>query len=251
MLPNILDVAQEYGVQFNPKTFGKRESLAKCPFCKEDSASNKKKKFYLSLNTDFQLYKCWYCSKSGGVLDFETKLSGKAFNEVKQKYFGEQQRPVHSAYKLDPYQLETIGWREYKRKSFKDFQAKRDEVLKDWSCYLRNELKRNFALFLCIAHLENQPERQEELLIWFIRKCWESRVPNMYEMILDQFLIPEFARSEWAQEGVEIGRIAWKACIKTMDFDVEDLLVYVVFADYFFRENKKAHSNKERANKVI
>ncbi|OZU89047.1 hypothetical protein CIL03_08500 [Virgibacillus indicus] len=245
MLPNILDVALAYDLQFNPKTYGKKESLAKCPFCKEDS--NKRKKFYLSLNIDYQLYKCWYCAESGGVLDFEAKLSGRSFTEVKQKYFGKCQTPIHPAFGLDPYQLEKIGWKEYKRKSFKEFQEKKDEVFQDWENYVKKELVRNYALFMCIAHLENQLERRKELLIWFIKRCWDSTVPNMYEMIQDEFLKPEYARKEWAIEGMEIGRAAWKACIKTMDFEIENLLVYVIFADYFYRENKKAHPNKERA----
>ncbi|WP_067729852.1 hypothetical protein [Oceanobacillus damuensis] len=247
MLPSILDVAQLYDLQFNPRSFGKRETLCKCPFCKADSHPGKRKKYYLSLNTEDNVYKCWYCKESGGVIDFEVKLSGKAFSEVKQKYFKKRKKAVHLAYELDPYQLEIIGWKEYKRKSFKGFREKREEVLRDWKHFVRKELTLNYALFMCIAHLEGQPNRQRELLVWFIKICWDSPVPNMYERIQDEFLKPKSDSSEWAMEGTEIGRIAWKACIKTMDFELENLLIHVIYADYFNRENKKAHSRKERA----
>ena len=87
MLPEILRVAEEYGLTFNPRYHGKKETLCKCTFCEEDAKPGKGNKFYLSLNTQDQVYKCWYCGVSGGVLDFEAKLSGLPYNEVREKYF--------------------------------------------------------------------------------------------------------------------------------------------------------------------
>ena len=249
VLPNILNIAQEYGLKFQPKTYGKKESLCKCPFCKEDSQPGKEKKYYLSLNTNDQVYKCWYCKQSGGVLDFESKLSGKPFNEIKEKYFGRQRKSLHPAFRLNPYQLDQIGWKEFKRKSFKDFQQKREEVLMDWKEYVQKELTRNFACYICIANLKGQESRQRELLTWFIKKCWKSHVPNMFEIVQNEYLKQEHERSDWAEKGMEIGRIAWSTCIKIVDFDLEDLFVYIIFADYYLRENKKTHSKKECATK--
>lgn len=239
MLPNILDVAQEYELTFHPKHFGKKETLAKCPFCKEDSKPDKRKKFYLSLNTEDQVYKCWFCRESGGVLHFEAKLSGKSFNKVKEKHFGKSKKPLHPAFRLDPYQLDQIGWRDYKRKNFKEFQQKREEVIQDWKQYARDELAKNFALFMCIAHLENQEKRKLGLLTWFIQRCWDSLIPNMYESIQDEFLKPENARKSWARKGTNMARTAWRVSVKTLDIDMYNLFMNVIFVDYLIKMSKK------------
>lgn len=238
LLPSILDVAQKYHIEFHTKSFGKKETLAKCPFCREDA--NKPKKHYLSLNTDRNIYKCWYCKQSGGVLDFEARLSGKSFNMVKQQYFGKRRRSLHPAFQLDPYQLDEIGWKEFKRTSLKGFQEKREEILQDWKAYVHDEMAYYYAIFMCIAHLDNQKQRQEELLEGFIQTCWDSSIPNMYGQILDEFLKRYEEQEEWAIEGINIGRSAWRVCLRTLDFQLETLLFNIAFLRYLIKtENKK------------
>ncbi|MFC3041587.1 hypothetical protein ACFOGI_15175 [Virgibacillus xinjiangensis] len=251
-MPSILDVAQKYGIRFETRSYGQKETRCKCPFCEEDA--NKPKKYYLSLNTVDNVYKCWYCKASGGVLDFEMQLSGKSYNEVKEKYFGKKKRKLHPACLLNPYQLDRIGWKEYKRKSFQDFLQKREEVIKDWKRYVHDELVVHYALFICIAHLENQEKRQEELLVWLIQSCWKSYIPNMYTRIQDEILKPWEAAADWAREGTELGRSAWRVCLKTMDFELETLLLNIMFIHYAAHmETKKRHVSKEKrvTQKVI
>ncbi|TMN20905.1 hypothetical protein [Lentibacillus cibarius] len=241
MLPNILDVAQKYDLQFQSKSFGKKESLAKCPFCKEDAG--KRRKFYLSLNTEEQLYKCWYCKKAGGVLDFEVQLSGKPYQEIKQNYFGTCRQSLHPAYRLTPYQLERIGWKEYKRNDFRQFQMHKRQILNDWKQYTHEKLALHYAIFLCIAHLENQQKRQQELLVWLIYKCWHATIPNMYNRIQDEYLKgQEQGPKKWAVEGTILGRLAWGTCLETIDFDMDTLFVNIVFLQYLRKtEHKKGH----------
>ena len=45
MLPEILKVAEEYGLTFNHRTHGKKETLYKCIFCEEDSKPGKGHKY--------------------------------------------------------------------------------------------------------------------------------------------------------------------------------------------------------------
>lgn len=252
LLPGILDVAQQYDLTFRAKSYGKKETLCKCPFCHEDA--NKPKKHYLSLNTDDNVYKCWYCKESGGVLDFEAKLSGKPYNAVKEQYFGQAKQTLHPAYKLNPYQLKRIGWQDYKRKSFNGFLQKREEVIKDWKQYVHDELMTHYALFLCIAHLENQDERRQELMTWFIRKCWDSPIPAMYDQIQDEFLKRHEDLADWAVEGTELGRSAWRVCLKTMDLDLDALFLNILFLKFLAQiDDKKRHNPKQESvtEKVI
>ena len=114
-----------------------------------------------SLNTQDQVYKCWYCGVSGGVLDFEGKLSGISYNEVREKYFGKRKKPVHPAESLNTHQLRLIGWAEYKRNDRYEFKRNRESVLRDWKTYEHGELVKHFALFMVVAHIENQAERQK------------------------------------------------------------------------------------------
>jgi len=239
MLPNILDVAHEHNLIFDSKSYGKKETLAKCPFCKEDSKPEKKKVYHLSLNTKDQVYKCWFCGEAGGVLRFEAKLSNIPFAKVREKYFGKKKKNLHPAYKLTPEQLDEIGWLSFKQKDFKGFQQKREQVLKDWKSYVYHELAKHFALFMCMAHLENQKQKQKESLAWFIQKCRKKPIPKMYELIHNEYLKPAHERRNWAKRGTEIARIAWKTSIKTLDIHLDDLYVNVLFIDYFMRNQIK------------
>lgn len=52
MLPSIIKIADHYGLENDPKTYGRKESLFKCPFCQSN-------KYHLSLNTQDNVFKCW------------------------------------------------------------------------------------------------------------------------------------------------------------------------------------------------
>ncbi|PIC69242.1 hypothetical protein CSV77_14420 [Sporosarcina sp. P16b] len=229
MLPEILKVAEEYGLTFNPRYHGKKETLCKCTFCEEDSKPGKGNKFYLSLNIQDQVYKCWYCGVSGGVLDFEAKLSGLAYNKVREKYFGKRKKPVHPAESLNGRQLRLIGWAEYKRKDRNDFKKNQESVLRDWKNYEHEGLVKHFALFMVIAHIENQAARQNELLQYVIHSCHKTQIYLLFNRLLAEYVKDEDERAGWAKEGTVIARAAWRASLSTYDFGMDKVVYNVVF----------------------
>lgn len=58
----------------------------KCPFCREDAKLGKEKKFYLSLNTVDQVFKCWFCKESGGVFRLIALLEGAPEGKVIEQF---------------------------------------------------------------------------------------------------------------------------------------------------------------------
>ena len=47
----------------------------------------------------------------------------------------------------------------------------RETVLRDWKSYEYEELVKHFAMFILIAHIENQDERQNDLLQFVMQSC--------------------------------------------------------------------------------
>lgn len=224
MLPSILEVAERFGLESDPKTYGKKESLFKCPFCREDA--NKPKKYYLSLNTEENVFKCWYCLESGGVLHFEALLSNQPYEEVRKKYLGET-RNVHPALKLSPSQLRKIGWLEVKRKNFEKFQKSKDQVIRDWKIYEYEELVKHYALFVLIANfpLENERRKHYE---WFVGICNKTVINNLNKKIVQQWNSSE--KTQWAIEGEKVAKISLEVARKSADFEYLNLFANVLFA---------------------
>ena len=224
MLPPILEVAEKLNIQFDERTLEKEEVRAKCPFCKEDS--NKEKKFYLSLNTEKNVFKCWYCSKSGGVLHFESLVSGKPFSEVREKYFGNQKsQNTHPAYNLSPQQLKEIGWYGVKRNDFKSFLKNKENIFKDWEIYKYEELAKYYAVFILIAHYP-KPNERRELYSQFIELTALSKVDNLRSLIEVEYKNGE--KKRWARRGKDIARMAYRYSM-TNDSDFENLFSNVLF----------------------
>ncbi|WP_040980440.1 MULTISPECIES: CHC2 zinc finger domain-containing protein [Oceanobacillus] len=245
MLPNILDIAQACNVEIDSKTYGKKETRAKCPFCQEDAKPEKRKKFYLSLNTQDQVYRCFFCGEKGGVLKFEANLTQKSFTEVKEKYFGKNKKSLHPAYQLNAEQLSRIGWQKYKRNNFKDFLKNREQVENDWNQYVYTELVKYYALFLCINQLNGA--KKIEAMKWFVGKCRELPIPKMYERIINQHNKEDKDLDKWAITGKQVARIAWKVSIKTVDIKLNDLFINILLADFFYKK-VKIHSHKRRVS---
>ncbi|MFS0688986.1 hypothetical protein AB1K89_07070 [Sporosarcina sp. 179-K 8C2 HS] len=243
MLPEILKIAEGYGVTFNQRTYGKKETLCKCVFCEEDSKPGKGHKFYLSLNTQDQLYKCWFCGTSGGVLDFETKLSGLPFDDIRKKYFGTRMKKLHPAERLNARQLRTIGWAEYKRKNRAEFKKNRESVLRDWKRYEHEQLVKHYAMFIVVAHIENQEERQDELLQFVMKSCRETQIHLLFNRILAEYAKEDAERTSWAIEGTEIGRAAWRVSLSTFDFEMEKVVINVTFL-YYMLKMKNLHCKR-------
>lgn len=250
MLPEILKVAEEYGITFNQRSHGKKETLCKCIFCEEDSKPGKGHKYYLSLNTHDQVFKCWFCGVSGGVLDFEVKLSGLAYSEIRKKYFGVRKKPVHPAESLNARQLRSIGWAEYKRNNRTAFKKNREMVLNDWENYEYEELAKHFAMFIVIAHIENQEERQNELLHYIMQSCRDTQIYLMFNRLLAEYVKDEDERVGWAIEGAEIGRAAWKVSLSTYDFEMNKVVLNVAFLSHMWKmaKNRKRKIEMRKSN---
>lgn len=244
MLPKILEVAEKHGVEIDPRTYGKKETLAKCPFCLEDS--NKRGKHYLSLNTHDQVYRCFFCHKKGGVLDFESKLTGVPYHEVKEKYFGKSKKNVHPAERLNPSQLECIGWKTT-RGSKADFKKQRDLVYRHWLRYEHSQLTELFAELMVMAYLEDQVDRQIELLNYLKERCEKSQIYSCYSRIMDEYKKDPALRSDWAAEGVKIARIAWRVSHAQNDLDFSKVVLQVPFIHFLYMKEKEGHTTNKQA----
>ena len=225
MLPSILDIAQQYGLISDPKSYGKKESLFKCPFCKQDSLPENKNKYYLSLNTEINVFKCWYCKESGGVLQFESILSNRPYEEIREKYFGKRRDNIHPAYKLTPKQLEEIGWREKKRQNVRDFQENRDQVIKKWKEYEYEQLVKYYALFTLITHFPIQ-EHKARYFNWFLEISKESKVNNLAKKVMQQANSQN--KTDWAIEGREVALLSYQIAHEYGDFNYLNMFTNVL-----------------------
>lgn len=157
MLPNILDIASEHQLAFQSRSFGKKQTLAKCPFCREDDQPRKRKKYYLSLNTQEQLFKCWYCGESGGVFRFMALLEGVSENEVIDRYRKKSgsASKLHPAEKLTSSQCKMMGldakpnWIEIRKFDYQSYKEMRELTWKAWKQFLVNE--KRFAYQLLVS----------------------------------------------------------------------------------------------------
>lgn len=225
MLPSILKVAREYDIVINERTIGQKEVRAKCPFCGGDYPD----KFHLSLNEEMNVFRCWNCKQNGGVLQFESLVSGKGFNEVRKKYFGSQkkQKAVHPALRLSPEQLDAIGWRSVKRKNFKSFNQSREDVLRDWEVYKYEELVKYYAVFLLIAHFPVS-DKKRSLYSWFSSATKSSKVEDLKSLLVNEYKHPQ--HPIWATRAKEIARIAYESTRASGDFGYINLFVNVLIA---------------------
>jgi len=223
VLPSILNVAEDYSLQIDSKTYGKKETYCKCPFCNQDSNSDK---HYLSLNTSSNVFKCWYCKKGGGVLQFEALLSNKPYQEIREKYFGVKKN-THPAYSLSPEQLKEIGWQSKKREDFESFKKSQDEVIRDWKIYEFEELMKHYALFSLIAKYPNEGKRVV-YYSWFTELVKESKCDDLATRIIKQY--KSEAKSRWAIRGEKLAEIAYDISIESGDFSFQNLFLNVLMS---------------------
>lgn len=155
MLPDILEVAEKHQLIINSRTQGKKETTAKCPFCKEDSKPEKKHKYYLSLNTDDQVFKCWYCGESGGVYRFISLLENIPESEAIKKYqVGKRKVKLHPAEKLTANQLKLLGykgkpnWFELRKRDANYYKRTRDLIWSEWKDFMQHEKYKAFQFLV-------------------------------------------------------------------------------------------------------
>ena len=60
--------------------------------------------------------------------------------------------------------------------------------------------------------------------------------------LLAEYVKDEADRADWAKEGIEIGRAAWKVALSTYDFEMEKVVLNVAFLYHLLkmRQNREA-----------
>lgn len=161
MLPSILEIAQQHGLQINDRysSHSAKEIRGKCPFCGADA--NKNGKFYLSLNTINNLFKCWACGESGGVLKFIALLEEKSIEEVKRDLWGSNRSPrkLHPAEKLTPLQLRAMGfvgfnWGKQRKENPEAYKRTLNWIWSEWQIYSKNLKRMAYMGLLCAVTAE-------------------------------------------------------------------------------------------------
>jgi len=171
LLPNVLDIADRHGLSVDRKTLGKKEVRTKCPFCKADTGRDNK--FYMSLNGDKNVFKCWYCKEAGGALRFQSLLEGTPEHvliERIRKKSGSTYRK-HPAERLTSNQLRLLGYpnvdwvanRKFDEGFYKKF---RERVYREWQAYVR--VQKEFAYQILFVgfisgHLNRSVEKVKEM----------------------------------------------------------------------------------------
>ncbi|MFD1363158.1 CHC2 zinc finger domain-containing protein [Lentibacillus salinarum] len=150
LLPDVLEVADQHGLQLDRRTQGHKEERAKCPFCHADAGKNK---FYLSLNKAKNVYKCWWCKESGGVLRFISLLDGVSEQELIEtirKKNGSTYKK-HPAERLTTSQLRLFGypsinWVENRKFDYQLYKAFRETVYREWLSYVQSQKESAYRL---------------------------------------------------------------------------------------------------------
>ncbi|MFD1362779.1 CHC2 zinc finger domain-containing protein [Lentibacillus salinarum] len=181
LLPNVLEVADQHGLQLDSKTQGKKEVRTKCPFCHADAGKNK---FYLSLNKDKNVFKCWYCKESGGVLRFISLLDGVSEQELIEKIRKKNGSTYkkHPAERLTTSQLQLIGypkinWVKNREYDVNLYRAFREKVYREWLTYVDKQKELAYKLlFVGLSSgdlkgsIQKVKEMEQEMQIEFLQE---------------------------------------------------------------------------------
>ncbi|WP_018213658.1 hypothetical protein [Desulfitobacterium hafniense] len=200
MLPSIMEVAMQHGLKLNERsTRSVKDVRFKCPFCQVTEHPKYKDKYYLSLNTSDNVFQCWSCGESGGVLKFIALLENKSVEEVKQELFHEGnnrvQRKLHPAEKLTPRQLKAAG---FLLKNWGKLSPKeKDWIWSEWQLYVEQEKRLGYMFFL-------EAKTSEEIFaVIYEYACKLSVNP---EDLLIEFSQAKFAdkkKPRWAESAEE------------------------------------------------
>lgn len=199
MLPSILGVATQHGLKMNERTSKSTKDVRfKCPFCQANDQRNDK--FYLSLNTRDNVFKCWACGESGGVLQFMALLENISIEEVKRRLWGSQKAPrrLHPAEKLTPAQLRAIGfvgpgWAKLKKQDYTYYRRALQLVWREWQQHVW-QVKR-------LAYMRFLEADTSEQISAICRDC-AREIGETPENLLLEFTSAKFAgnkKPDWAK----------------------------------------------------
>ncbi len=167
MLPDILSIADQHALIVNNKTRHREEAECKCPFCYEDSKPPKKRRYYLSLNTKDQVFKCWFCGESGGVLRFISLLEGVTEEEVRSRF--RKRKVEHPAERLTRRQRKLIGekvepnWATMKKRDPAYYILTMNWIWSEWNAFVKTQVEQAFFLLLLGIRFGKYSEYIEEI----------------------------------------------------------------------------------------
>lgn len=166
MFPDILSIADQHCLIINSRTRGNEEVLSKCPFCYEDDKPDKKRRYYLSLNTKDRVFRCWFCGESGGVLRFIALLEGVTEEEVRARF--RKRKPSHPAERLTRRQLKLISngpltdFPAMKKRDRAYYNRTMDYIWERWNVFIKTQVQEAyFLLTLGITHGKYQEYVEE------------------------------------------------------------------------------------------
>lgn len=200
ILPNVLEVASRNHLEADSKTLDKKEVRFKCPFCLADS--NRKGKYYLSLNEDKNVFKCWYCKESGGVLRFISLLEEKSeqdlIEEIRQKNGSSYKK--HPAERLTRHQLELIGypkidWVANRNFDYQLYKSYRERVWKDWKAYVARQKELAYKL-LFVGLLNGEFKKSIEQVKEIEKEVNETFLDNLVKHLFKEKKSDELFRVE-------------------------------------------------------
>ncbi|QOY37657.1 CHC2 zinc finger domain-containing protein [Anaerobacillus isosaccharinicus] len=232
-LPSIVKVAEELNIAFDPKNKTNRKELrAVCPFCGQSH------KYHLSLNPDLNVYKCWHCKASGGVLQLEAEITGKSFVEVKLKYFGNKRKnPLHLAEKLSPRQLDVIGWLEVKRNDQEKFKRSFNQIIRDWQQHVYEQRKLAFAKLLLV-----EVGKDYSMIVNLIQDQSEmAYISTLLDDVMQMYSSNVWSE-EWAYEGEYLANSAIDVAKNANDHNELIYLVMLRHETLFLHEQGYAQA---------
>lgn len=155
MLPSIVEIAEDYGLRFDASSRNREEVRCKCPFCHEDDKPNKERRYYLSLNSKDQVFRCWFCGEKGGVFRFISLLKGISEEEVRKHY--RKRKVVHPAERLSSHQRTLLrqwlggkepDWRAMRERDYAYYKRSLDLIWQDWNEFIAYELQQAYFFLL-------------------------------------------------------------------------------------------------------
>ncbi|MCM3454795.1 polycomb protein [Heyndrickxia oleronia] len=181
--------------------------------------------------------------ESGGVLQFESLLTGKPFTEVKQKYFGHKRKKYHPAELLSPKQLELIDWAEIKRNHFEEYKQSLEEIMTEWNAHVREQRILAFAKLLIglesmkyqlvVENIQNQSE--------------ETQIPSLLNDVLTMYSCRRW--EDWALEARIIAGEAYRTA-KLENNQMANALIYVLFSFQHYKQHKQSIDSKNSLIRV-
>lgn len=212
ILPDLVDEAMQRGLEVDYKSLGKKEVRFTCPFCNRTTDSRgRKRKYYLSISTVHNVFKCWYCKESGGVLRFISLLDNisevealeriKEAKGIKPKAGPRSKVKKHPAEFLNARQLRMIDLKPEYYKAFCDLPRNNparkyalDIVWNKWQSFL--DFKKRQAYQELLIGIKSG--RYSEAITAIQETANELRYDKLLEDVMAAYSSVE-NRPEWAE----------------------------------------------------